>query len=805
MSQTDGTEKYVYGLDIGTRSIVGTVGYKTAERAFTVVAQSTRLHATRAMMDGQIHDIAAVAGTISEITKELEEQTGRKLTEVCIAAAGRVLNTASAFAEVEFDEEVVVDEEIVHTLEMMGVERAHKKMKEETYGDGHHYICVAYTVIHYYLNGFMITSLEDHKASKIGVEVLVTFLPDEVIDGLYAAVGKAGLTVVNLTLEPIAAMLVAIPENFRLLNIALVDVGAGTSDICITRDGTVVGYGMIPMAGDKLTEAIAKKRLVDYNSAERMKLEASGKKKTVTYTDIMGTKQKVDREELLADIKDRVDEMAGAIAKEITELNGGKPVSAVFVVGGGGKIPGFVEKLSEELTVPKERVALRGEEVLSFVTFLQEGIKKDSLLVTPIGICLNFYEQRNNFIFVRVNEERIKIYDNGSLTVGDAAMQYGYPNEKLFPARGKDLNFTVNGEKRTVKGKLGDAAEITLNGQPVGINAPIGQNDKIKITEGTKGADAACTVEKLPESKVALSFTVNGSKVACPRMIQANGENVSGLYEIKEGDVIMSPDYYTLDQVLAFVDMVPAGNVYVNSASAEPTAKVYDGSVIRVELEEAPKKESAEEPPKQERVEELPKQEDAYESYVMSYDDYVREVPVEYKKPKQQQDDGKAAHLMSILSSLNASESSLKFGKSMSTEAYTPVRTGKPLPPLVPRNKEAGQESGTAEEGVTQEGIGGAASDALTTTREQTADAQTGTDTVAAAPSGATDIVVIVNGQAKVLKGKSSYLLVDVLDVVSFSLGDARGRQPIVKVNGVSTTFMQAIKDSDIIELGWKS
>ena len=47
---------------------------------------------------------------------------------------------------------------------------------------------------------------------------------------------------------------------------------------------------MIPMAGDKLTEAIAKKRLVDYNSAERMKLEASGKKKTITYTDIMGIK-----------------------------------------------------------------------------------------------------------------------------------------------------------------------------------------------------------------------------------------------------------------------------------------------------------------------------------------------------------------------------------------------------------------------------------------------------------------------------------------------------------------------------------
>ncbi len=833
MNQTE-AEKLVYGLDIGTRSIVGTVGYKTADRAFTVVAQSTRLHATRAMMDGQIHDIASVANTISEITKELEEQTGQKLKEVCIAAAGRVLKTAKASAEAEFDEDVVVDEEIVHTLEMLGVEKAHRAMREETKDEGHHFFCVAYTVVHYYLNGFMITNLEGHKASKIGVEILATFLPDEVIDGLYAAVGKAGLQVANLTLEPIAAMLVAIPENFRLLNIALVDVGAGTSDICITRDGSIIGYGMIPMAGDMLTEAIAKKRLVDYNSAERMKLEAATKKKVITYTDIMGIKQKASREDILEDIKEHVDTMAHSIAEQITELNGGKPVSAVFVVGGGGKIAGFIEKLSEELNVPKERVALRGEEVLSFVTFLQDGIKKDSLLVTPIGICLNFYEQRNNFIFVRVNDERIKIYDNGTLTIADAAMQYGYPNEKFFPTRGKELSFTVNGDARTIKGRLGEAAEILLNGQPAGINAPIAQDDKIKITEGTKGADASCTIGKLPEYKVLLSFTVNGAKVACPRLLQVNGEVVSEFYEIKEGDVIESLDYYTLDQLLAFVDVVPDGKVYVNSEAAEPDAKVKDGAVVRVELgeessrKETPKKAEAESstqkadegnesiqevaataeaaqakpsflPVQPVTKEETPvAQEDAYESYVMSYDDYVREVPVEYKKPEKQTNDQKALHLMSILSSLNASESSLKFGKSMSTQAYAPVKTGKPLPPLVPRNKDAASE--TTDSVAPTVAVTPAGAPAPAAQEPSAAQASP-----APATNSVQEIVVIVNGQAKVLKGKSSYLLVDVLDVVSFNLSDARGRRPVVKVNGVSTTFMQAIKDGDKIELAWEA
>lgn len=47
---------YVFGLDIGTRSIVGTVGYRNQNR-FIVVAQRVKEHDTRAMLDGQIHDI----------------------------------------------------------------------------------------------------------------------------------------------------------------------------------------------------------------------------------------------------------------------------------------------------------------------------------------------------------------------------------------------------------------------------------------------------------------------------------------------------------------------------------------------------------------------------------------------------------------------------------------------------------------------------------------------------------------------------------------------------------------------------
>ena len=117
--------------------------------------------------------------------------------------------------------------------------------------------------------------------------MIATFLPDEVVDGLYKAVEAAGLRVANLTLEPIAAMEVAIPKSYRMLNIALVDVGAGTSDICITRDEAIIAYGMIPSAGDEITECIAKALLTDFSEAEEIKKQI-GDKGSIKYHDIMG-------------------------------------------------------------------------------------------------------------------------------------------------------------------------------------------------------------------------------------------------------------------------------------------------------------------------------------------------------------------------------------------------------------------------------------------------------------------------------------------------------------------------------------
>lgn len=567
-------EPLVFGLDIGTRSIVGTVGYREGSK-FNIVAQCVKFHDTRAMLDGQIHDINRVGEEIVYVKENLEAQlSGRKLTEVCIAAAGRVLKTSVAKAEYEFSENTVVNQEYIHSLEMLGVEKAHEQIFSENDSELK-FFCVGYTVVKYYLNGYEISNLEGHKARHISADVLATFLPEEVVDGLYAAVQIAGLEIANMTLEPIAAIQVAIPENYRLLNIALIDVGAGTSDISITKDGSIVGYGMLPMAGDELTEFLIREYLVDFDTAERIK-SIKPNAKSLSYKDIMGLSHKITPEEVYDKLDPIVDDITRQIAEKIIDLNGGKPVSAAFVVGGGGKIPSFTKFLAKHLGILEERVALRGEEVLGFVNLLVDGIKKDPLLVTPIGICLNFYEQKNRFVYLMVNGERVKLYDNDKLTVFDAVLAYGLSNEAVFPKRGKDLNYTLNGKPKFLRGKAGEAATILLNDEEVGLNHDVKAGDRIEVTESTMGEDATAVLGDLVKPGHGITILVNDVQVVCPQFATVNGRIESEFYALKDGDQVELLNYYTLSQLMQFMDIEAPHEVFVNGARASADTKVYE-------------------------------------------------------------------------------------------------------------------------------------------------------------------------------------------------------------------------------------
>lgn len=750
----------VFGLDIGTRSIVGTVGYRDGER-FIVKAECAKEHETRAMLDGQIHDIRKVGSTIKEVKETLEKELGFPLKDVCIAAAGRVLRTVTIHVETAFEEDRTVERDDMYVLSAKGVEQAYEEFSKDNH-TGLKFFCVGYSVIRYYMNGYQILNPEEHKAGNIGADMIVTFLPEDVVDGLYKAVELAGLTAVNLTLEPIAAIQVAIPEKFRMLNIALVDVGAGTSDISITKDGAITAYGMIPIAGDSLTETIARHCLVDFNAAEEIKRQIEDKEE-VSFTDIMGLPQTISSKELLEVMEPQIEAMTKPVAECIMELNGDKPVSAVFVVGGGGKIPGYTKKLSEELGIVKERVAVRGGDVMGFVDF-PEYVQKDSLLVTPVGICLSYYEQHNNIIYVTFNEENIKIYDNGKLSVVDAAMQADFPNEGLFPRRGAELDFTVDGKKRIRRGQPGESAIIMVNGMPADIHTPIKANDVIIIMPSTAGEAAKLKIGALPEYRQSLTIKVNDKEVTLPKFAMVNGEMQSEFYDIKNGDKIEMQAYYTVEQVKELLDLSLDGKrVLLNNAPASLSDKVYEN--FSLQIADAGEYENFS--PQIANAGNMP---DTWEV-----------LPDETAESTGESETGEDA-----ISEKNVTEQSEQ-------SAETQAGGGNTAPAAAQADTvEQSKADGTADlaektpaDGATDE------------TAEQPEEEPVPKTVIH-------DVHVVVNGIPITLHGKASYVYVDVFDYIDFDLKHPRGSGIETLLNGQSAEYLKEIFDGDVIDIRWK-
>ena len=775
----------VFGLDIGTRSIVGTVGYRVGEK-FYVVTQSIREHATRSMLDGQIHDIYKVGETINEVKNELEERIGRPLKDVCIAAAGRVLRTVTVRVDTEHDGDSEVNGEDIYAIDSLGVERAYEEFLENNDTDMKFY-CVGYSVVRYYMNGYTIGNLEGHKAKTIGADIIATFLPEDVVDGLYKAVGEAGLEVVNLTLEPIAAIQVAIPEMYRMLNIALVDVGAGTSDISVTKDGSIIAYGMIPIAGDSLTEVVARHCLVDFATAEQIKRE-TGVKDKIEYKDIMGLSQTISASEIKEVTADVISDMTSQVADKICELNGDKPVSAVFVVGGGGMLPGYTDALADKLGIQRERVAVRGEEVMQSIEFLETDARRDSLMVTPIGICLSFYEQSNNFIFVYFNDQRIKIYDNNKVAVVDAAMQAEFSNDGLFPKRGKELNYVVNGKPRITRGELGEAAVITVNGNEADIYTPIHANDQIRVKESTAGEAAQLDINQLPEYGATMRVEVNDKKVDLPKFASVNGALQSGYYGIKENDSIEILNYYTVRQIAEFMDVIinQEMNIYVNNKLADMDTKVYENFSVIWTMDEL-----------QFDLEKYANaMADTFENLPEDDGSYYRSDPEPETAHENAASESEAAHEgeeseqtgVSDMKSEDAADNGGTAQESNETVDDTTVVN------------EADTESEEARDDDASDNVDDSTNERDASNNTQTVERPN----VESHNPAENSIYVTVNGEQVCLSGKKEYVFVDVFEHIDFDLSKPQGSGIVTRIDGRDAQYMETIRGGAVIEIYWK-
>ncbi|MDO4798994.1 MAG: cell division FtsA domain-containing protein [Bacillota bacterium] len=538
----------IVALDIGTRSVVGIVAKQQGEQYLVVDCESTE-HRERAMLDGQIHDIAKVTESVVQVLEQLSERNGT-FEHVAIAAAGRSLRTQRGFAEIDLDITKEIDKEVTDKLEMLAIQDAQERMAQVD-PIASSYYTVGHSVVCYDLDEALILNPIGHRGTKLEVEIIATFLPHIVVDSLYSVLKRAGVGVLNLTLEPIAAINVAIPRRLRLLNLALIDIGAGTSDIAISRDGTIHSYGMVASAGDRMTEVVAEEYLLDFNAAEALKIAASTEE-ICRYVDVIGVPHEVHSDEINAKMAPVARELARKICDKVRDLNGKAP-SAVFCIGGGSLLKGLKEMIAEELGLAPERVAVKSIEQLEQIRF-DYGALKGPEYITPIGIAVTAFEERDHdFIQVTVNGASIRLLNTKVLQVSDALLLTGFNARSLLSERGESIFVTVDGERREIKGEFGEPARILVNGERCGVDAPIAHKDKIQVVPAERGLPRKMRLSQLVSLDDCVYFGETPLRMA--EYVAVNGINRTGEYILIDGDVIETKGIKTVADLARVVEL----------------------------------------------------------------------------------------------------------------------------------------------------------------------------------------------------------------------------------------------------------
>lgn len=540
----------IFSLDIGTRTIIGIVGKYMEDGKIQILAYSIKEHERRNMYDGQIHDIEGVTKIVKEIKEELEGELGIELKRVSIAAAGRSLKTCKVRVDKEIDSTIEINQNIIEALELEAVQKAQHKINEEENQSKLKYYSIDYSVINYYLNDNIMTKLDGHRGEKIGVELLATFLPQMVIESLYTVISKAGLQVGNITLEPIAAINVAIKEELRLLNLALVDIGAGTSDIAITKDGNIIAYAMTSTAGDEITEALSRRYLLDFNVSEELKVQLSSQN-IHHFKDIVGIEYELTTEEIVDSIKDTIDTISKGIVEKIVEFNGKAP-SAVFLIGGSSQMPGLRESLAKNLGLPKERVSVRNASLIENVDGIDDSIHGPDI-VTPIGIAVESVNKKySNFIQIQFNGEDIRLFNTNRVKVSDILVLTGYDPKNLVPKMGEDFIYFVNGDKKSLTGNIGEPAKIHVNNKIANFNTSLQDGDIIEITKGTKGdKKAPYLYDCISREKM---IFINNESFNLLKDIKINGMKVKGNPKLNEGDRIEFIEIKTIEELIKYLN-----------------------------------------------------------------------------------------------------------------------------------------------------------------------------------------------------------------------------------------------------------
>ena len=189
------------------------------------------------------------------------------------------------------------------------------------------------------------------RGSRLEVNVHIVTGKTPLIHNLIKCVEQAGLAANSVILQPIASSRSVLTQEERELGVVLIDIGGGTTDIAVWKEGSLLHSQIIPLGGNHFTNDLAVALKIPHNEAERIKLaqgtvlKDSQNDSYITVQGLSGTKPREVPLSFIADILGaRAEELFQVIREVIVEKNLQNEITGGFVLTGGGAL---IRNLSE--------------------------------------------------------------------------------------------------------------------------------------------------------------------------------------------------------------------------------------------------------------------------------------------------------------------------------------------------------------------------------------------------------------------------------------------------------------------------
>jgi cell division protein FtsA len=334
----------VVGLDIGTAKVMAVVAEVLPGGELKLAGLGVA--ASNGLKRGVVVNIDATVQSIQQALKEAELMADCKITRVYTGITGAHIRGINSSGMVAVKDREVTGADVarvVETARAINISTDQRLLLVEPQ--------------EFVIDGQDVKEPIGMSGIRLEAKVHIVTGAQSAAENIIKCVRRCGLEVEQLMLNPLASSLAVLTDDERELGVAMVDIGAGTTDVAIFTNGSIRHTAVIPIAGDLITSDIAMALRTPTKDAEDIKVESGFAKQLLADPDqqveVPGLGDRgprmLSKQALAGVIEPRIEEIFSLVQQVVRESGYEEVLSSGIVITGGSAVmPGMVE-LGEDI------------------------------------------------------------------------------------------------------------------------------------------------------------------------------------------------------------------------------------------------------------------------------------------------------------------------------------------------------------------------------------------------------------------------------------------------------------------------